>query len=187
MSDAEEFALVSGRLVKRIDVLETELAQKKRLVNELCKEYGHSPRYPDVEQPKVASLGTLSRDQFYGRPMATVVREYLEMRGPSNRGGRGAASVNEIYDALSTGGFKFETKDEANAKRVLRIALSKNSVTFHKVGNNYGLLEWYPNVKPTRQLREELPEGAGEEESEPEEATAEEPIMIEHKKAATEQ
>jgi hypothetical protein len=153
MSDTDgSFEPVFARIVKSIDDLEGQLLQKKRLANELCKEYGRPPRYLDTENQKAASLTMTGRDVFYGRPMATVVREFLEMRGPSNQGGLGAATVNEIYDAIVGGGFKFETKDEANAKRSLRIALAKNTATFHKVGTGagsdaYGLTEWYPSVR----------------------------------------
>lgn len=148
MSDEDEtLGPVMTRLVNAIDELEDQIRQKKRLVNELCREYQRPARYQDVDAPRAASLQSLSRDQFYGRPLASVVREYLEMRGPSNRGGLGAASVSEIYDAMVAGGFGFETKDAANAKRGLRTALAKNTQAFHRVGDNYGLIEWYPTAK----------------------------------------
>jgi hypothetical protein len=38
-----------------------------------------------------------------------------------------------------------------NAKRGLRDALSKNTSTFHRIGDAYGLVEWYP--KPPRPER----------------------------------
>ena len=167
MSDTDgSFELVFNRIVRSIDDLEGQVTQKKRLANELCREYGRTPRYPDAEAPKSQSIALSGRDVFYGRPMATVVREFLEIRGPSNQGGLGAATVNEIYDAIVGGGFKFDTKDEANAKRSLRIALAKNTATFHKVGgagaDAYGLTEWYPNAKPPR-VRTRSDDGDGEE------------------------
>lgn len=146
-NDDGSFEPVLNRLVRSIEELDDQSATKKRLANELCREFGRPPRYPEVEQPKATSLAALGRDVFYGRPLATVIKEYLELRGPSNRGGLGAATVNEIYDALVSGGFKFETKDEANAKRGLRIALAKNTAAFHKVGNAYGLTDWYPSAR----------------------------------------
>lgn len=43
------------------------------------------------------------------------------------------------------------TRDEENAKRGLRVSLTKNSVTFHKLPNGkYGLLDWYPGAKTKR-------------------------------------
>lgn len=167
--DDSEFNLVVGRLIKTIDELEGALTQKKRLVNELCQEYGRPLRFAEVESVRSRGVGTLKRDQFYGKPLATAIREYLEMRGPSDKGGLGAAAVNEIFSALTEGGFKFETKNEANAKRGLRIALSKNTVTFHRVGESYGLLEWYPNARPARP-RVMLEDTEATEEAEVEEA-----------------
>jgi len=132
-------------------------------VNELCREYGQPLRFEDVDAAKASVLSTRGRDVFYGRPLATVMREFMEARGPSARGGLGAATVNEIYDALVAGGFKFETRDEANAKRGLRIALSKNTTTFHKVGNAYGLSEWYPAASRAAQRAAEKAARGGDE------------------------
>jgi hypothetical protein len=158
------FEPVVHRLVKSIEELEAQVTQKKRLVNELCREYGQPPRFVDVDAPKASTISARGRDVFYGRPLATVMREFLESRGPSAKGGLGAASVNEIYDALLAGGFKFDAKDEANAKRGLRIALSKNTTTFHKVGSAYGLSEWYPAASRAAQRAAER---ASREEGEP--------------------
>ena len=143
-----EFEQVIGRLLKSIDELEGSLLQKKRLVNELCVEYEQPPRFADLDQDKGPTISSIRRDQFHGRPMATAAREYLEMRRPSDRGGLGAASINEIYAALLQGGFRFDTKNDLNAKRGLREALSKNTLAFRRVGDAYGLAEWYP--KPDR-------------------------------------
>src|SRR5438477_461082 len=78
---------------------------KKRLVNDACADAGLPPRYTDVgfTNSPVLSMGTVTRDRFYGRPLATAIKEYLQMRGSSDRGGRGAASVNEIHAALVEG------------------------------------------------------------------------------------
>jgi hypothetical protein len=179
-NDDGEFNSVIGRLIKTIDELEGALAQKKRLVNELCKEYGRPLRFDEVESVRSRGVGTLKRDQFYGKPLATAIREYLEMRGPSDRGGLGAASVNEIFGALTEGGFKFDTKNEANAKRGLRIGLSKNTVTFHRVGESYGLLEWYPNARPLRPTTRVIEESPAEVEEE-EEQDGTTALMIENK------
>ena len=141
-------------LVAKIEEWMKPIIEQKRLVNSLCSHAGLQVRYPDVESEATRGSMVLRRDQFHKKPLATAVREYLEQRGRSDRGGLGAATVNEIYDALIAGGYTPETDDEANAKRGLRIALTKNSVTFYRVsrggaaGGAYGLLEWYPNAKP---------------------------------------
>jgi hypothetical protein len=145
--------------MREIDELLAKADAKKRIVNQVSVDRGLPPRYPDatgdiVVRASGSATGTIKRDQFHARPMATAIREYLQMRGPSDRGGLGAATVNEIYTALVDGGFGFETKNDLNAKRGLRDALTKNTVTFHRVGDAYGLVEWYPKPqKPAKDAR----------------------------------
>jgi hypothetical protein len=150
MADATEEFL--AQLVRDIEELTAKADQKKQLVNQICADRAIAPRYADAGGAggthAMSFGGTIRRDHFHGRKMATAIREYLEMRGASDRGGLGAATVNEIYAALVEGGFTFETKNDLNAKRGLRDALMKNSGAFHRVGDAYGLVEWYP--KPPR-------------------------------------
>lgn len=148
---ADEIALnqLLNSMLHEIGELEAKLEQKKQLVNGLCLDRGQPARFTDIGGGRTRPIGMSSRrDQFYGKPLATAMREYLEMRGRSDRGGLGAANINEIHAALVEGGFKFETKNIENAKRGLRDALSKNVIVFHRVGDAYGLTEWYP--KPPR-------------------------------------
>ena len=140
-----------------IEVLLTELKEQeqqvvetKKLINSLCKRSGLPPMYADSDL-NVSSGVPLSirSDQFYGQPLAGSIREILQMRRALNRG---PATVNEIYEALHEGGFKFETKNVENSKRGLRISLMKNTAVFHKLPNGqFGLLEWYPNVKKPKE------------------------------------
>ncbi len=143
-------------LVAKIDGQMQPILEDQRTVNRLCTLAGRAPLYPDAESGRYGAR-SIKRDQFHGKPLATAVKQYLEVRGPSDRGGLGAATVNEIYDALIEGGYKPETEDELHAKRGLRIALTKNSYLFYRVssdrsegGSTYGLLEWYPNAKPQK-------------------------------------
>jgi hypothetical protein len=146
-------------LVAKIEEKMKPIIADKRMVNDLCAAYGLPPRFSDVESQMGRGALTIKRDQFHAKPLAIAVREYLKQRGPSDRGGLGAAAVNEIFDALIAGGYKPETDDELNAKRGLRIALTKNSVTFYRVpGGAYGLLEWYPNAKPQTDESDGKPE-----------------------------
>lgn len=145
-----EFDAAINKLNDDIAEKENEVRELKRTVNRLSRYAGRADPYPDADEAATASrsVGSIRPDQFYGQPLASAIREYLEMRRNS---GLGAAKVREIFDALKQGGFKFETKDDTNAERGLRQSLTKNSVTFHKLPNNtYGLLEWYPNAKPAR-------------------------------------
>lgn len=128
--------------------LENEVSAKKRTVNDLCGLIGAPPIYSDTTPSTEATDNNLRPDRFYGKPMATVVREILERR---QLVGLGAVTVNEIYDEMLSGGFHFKTKNEENAKRGLYTSLGKNSQTFHKLPNgSYGLLEWYPTAKDTK-------------------------------------
>jgi hypothetical protein len=140
-------------MVAKIDEDLRPITERKKVVNQLCEFAGLPLRYTDVQGDGARGSLSLRRDQFHKKPLATAVREYLELRGRSDRGGLGAATVNEIFDALIAGGYQPETTDEENAKRGLRIALTKNSVTFYRIaggtaGDSYGLLTWYPNAKP---------------------------------------
>lgn len=86
--------------------------------------------------------------EFYGQPLAVVVRRILEKRRIANQG---PATVAEIYDTMLLGDYNFETANADNAKRSLRISLTKNSSTFHKLpSGKYGLREWYPALRDRR-------------------------------------
>ncbi|MEE8548504.1 MAG: hypothetical protein V3S74_03420 [Alphaproteobacteria bacterium] len=136
------------RVIKDVGDLERSLLEKKRFANQLCEYAGRPALYADTEASETVSVGSIRPDQFYGQPLATAIRGYLEMRQTSRLG---AAQVREIFEALKAGGFKFEAKDDTNAQRGLRQSLTKNSTTFHRLPNNsYGLLEWYPAARVGR-------------------------------------
>lgn len=129
---------------------EKRLADDKRLVNRLCGKAGIPALYQDAELESSVSSG-IRADEFYGRPLATVMREVLQKRRAANAG---PASVQEIFDALRAGGYLFSTKNDENAKRGLYISLSKNTGTFHKLPNGlYGLLEWYPDAPKQKEVK----------------------------------
>jgi hypothetical protein len=127
--------------------LEKELSKKKQLVNELCAAISQAPIYADTD-PSKSACRALRPDEFYGQPLATAIRLVLDRRRAA---GLGSGTVNEIFDVLVAGGYKFDAKSEENAKRGLYSTLTKSSTTFHKLPNgSYGLLEWYPNAKEAK-------------------------------------
>ncbi len=129
--------------------LEQQLTAKKRIANSLCDLAAIPHLYAD-EDASGGNFGPLAPDAYYGKALATAVREILERR---KRAGAGAATVAEIYDAMKAGGYHFKTKNDENAKRGLYQSLSKNTTTFHRLPNGtYGLLDWYPNARPAQRI-----------------------------------
>lgn len=135
-----------AELQEDIRKLEAEVMENKRMVNKLAVKAGMALIY--AESDISASNGvplSIQADQFYGQPLASAMRTILEMRRALKQG---PAAVNDIYAALNQGGYKFDTKNEENSKRGLRISLMKNTDVFHKLPNGlFGLTEWYPKVK----------------------------------------
>lgn len=138
--------LLMGRLKEQ----QRAVIDTKKSINAICSAANEPPMFAESElsgESRGPSL-SIQSDQFYGQPLATSIRDILEMRRALKQG---PASVNEIFEALNQGGFKFETKNEENSKRGLRISLTKNTAIFHKLPNGrFGLVEWYPNVKTQR-------------------------------------
>jgi hypothetical protein len=116
----------------------------KATINSLC-EKGSKPRmFSDSELLSSSKPQPLRSDQFHGRPLATVVREYLEIRRQLNQG---PADVSEIFEALLQGGYKFNTKSDQISKISLNGSLGKNPIFYKLPNKKWGLTEWYPNAK----------------------------------------
>jgi hypothetical protein len=128
-------------LITEIADAEAHLNKKKETVNTLCGVAGLQPRYILAAAEDAPARGGWRPDEFYNKPLATVVRTILTARKAA---GSGAASLDDIYDNMIAGGFKFDAKSDVTAKRALSISLAKNTVLFHKLPNGfYGLTAWY--------------------------------------------
>jgi hypothetical protein len=155
MSDHLRLAIADLEL-KLAEQLKT-VAKTKAGINQLAELAGIPAPYADIEE--VSAGAAIRPDQFYGQALHTAMRNYLEWRGKA----RGPATVNEIFEVLKAGGYQFETKNDDNSKRIIRITLTKNSIVFHKLPNgSYGLLAWYPNAKPKKSLGQILREDVTE-------------------------
>lgn len=131
-------------LTARVKARNEEVNKLKKLVNELCGEAGIPLRYASIDESG-AGISDIRSDQFYGLPLTAAIRNYLELRKASNLG---AATVTEIYRAIKEGGYKFDTKNEENARIGVGNALRKTSSIFHRLPNaQYGLLSWYPSAR----------------------------------------
>jgi hypothetical protein len=123
---------------------EKELNEAKKMANTFCQMFDKPLLYVIEEQPTTVLTGQLRGDEYYGRPLATVITIILEARKMQSIG---PATVREIYDQMLAGSYQFEAKDADNAMRGIRISMAKNP-KFHKLPNGkWGLTEWYPNIK----------------------------------------
>jgi len=153
---SERLSAAIEEIVAQIEAKEAELVPLKVTVNHLCQTIGEAPRYaidgtgaaPGLPKRNVLSWKI---DQFHNRPLAQCVTEYLEAR--EKAGLEKPATVDDIYDALTKGGYKFEgtSGSEENTKRAIKISLTKNTAQFSKVGENlFGLKRWYGSRAPSR-------------------------------------
>jgi hypothetical protein len=141
--------------------LAAELAadrEDKNAANVLCRMAGLKELY-DIEAP----LGTSSEkaapaslrfkiDEFVGMELSEAVRAYLEARKATGTL-EGPATIDEIYDGLLAGGYKFggATENPANHKRAMNIALTRNTAQMHKINDTtFGLRRWYGMRAPRK-------------------------------------
>lgn len=132
---------------------EKAVADTKKFINQVCQFAGRPPAYSDAELV-VEDGGSVSfvvtRNAFYGKPLAKCVREFLKGR---ERGATKEATLEEIMEALRAGSYDLESvsKDKDGQKRGVAISLAKNSQAFHRLPNgDWGLTEWYPNIRAKR-------------------------------------
>lgn len=152
MSDTNEFATIIARLEGRYIEAQKLADDKLAALNVVRQEAGLPPRPSGIEAVMGEGgpvLTQIKRDTFYGKKQMTAIREYLTMRRAQ---GDGPATPREILDALKAGGYRFEAKSDDIAAVGLRALLRKANNVFHKLPGtgSYGLLEWYPNAKTSR-------------------------------------
>src|ERR1039457_1334605 len=149
---------MSDHILKTIETAKEEISKHqeaiigaKRLINQLCVFAGLPQEYQDAElQATGAATVVIRRNVFFGRPLATCVREYLDMRKdkPIKE-----ATLDEIISVLKDGGFDLKkiSDDADGIKRGVAITLAKNP-QFHKLPNgDFGLLSWYPSIKRSKE------------------------------------
>jgi hypothetical protein len=150
----EHTASVMEQAKRKLAEQEQAVIDSKKFINQLCQFGGIAPIYKlDEAGPNALGIGAIQSDSFYGKSAFTAVREFLDMRRTSSLG---AATYNEIIQALEAGGFDFSTlsPDKEIAMRAVAITLGKNSSIFHKLPNgNWGLLSWYPEAKEKKKQK----------------------------------
>jgi len=128
-------------LQQKIEGFNKEINKVKTTINQLLEVDGRSPMYEesDLQSLSDVSMG-IRLDEFFGKPLATCVKNILDRRNSMNQVG---ASIEEIYRNLFDGGFDFENKKEAIAKRNVAITLGKNSAFQRTPNGIWGMRTWY--------------------------------------------
>lgn len=138
-------------LEARLEELNAESQKIKSAINCLCDVMGEPPKY-DLDE-KSGKISSQRPDEYYGRPLATVITEVLEKR---HANGQGAASLDDLYENLVAGGYAFTGKNDGIKKRGLAISMSKNRKFHHLPNDTWGLAAWYPTAKESKEANKEL-------------------------------
>lgn len=146
-------------LEKKLEETFKQASGIKKAINQLLILSDQPVRYPDTDAEIITGKIIISPDQFFGKGLATAVKDYLKMK-------RRAAPLEEIYKALKEGGYEF-SGDEKFRIRGLAISLRKNiqSFVYIKGSNSYGLVEFYreiPKEKKKRRRKEKVKEEESE-------------------------
>jgi len=120
-----------------------ETVETKKMLNRLAKDMGRTDMpYPDVTPESIGGGAKIKPDQFYNKPLATAVRELLEIRGE-------ATAWEEIVRVLREGNFDLPKTRQAEDEA--RMTVLRNTGNFALVGGNYfGLKSWYPESKKSK-------------------------------------
>lgn len=142
-------------LVSEVAAKEAEIAPLKLAANTLARKAGitepfQNVTFTGVPTPSRTNSLVWRKDHFYNRSLAGSVTEILEAR--KSHGIDGPASIDDLYDCLKGGGFRFTgTSGDENTKRAIKITLTKNTTQFSKIDeDHFGLKKWYG---PARQIR----------------------------------
>jgi hypothetical protein len=144
-------------MIQEVESAEQELVGLKKAANAFARRGQMDLPYPDADasSPSRSGATMIRPDLFvsFSAP-AAAARAFLEHRGQQ----RGAASIDDIFDALRRGGYSFDTRTDNEAKGALKVALAKD-FNVHKIDNgaygvSYGLLSWYPGLRERREGQE---------------------------------
>jgi len=134
---ADELNAAIEQLERKLEGELRTANETKKAINLLLKMVGRAPKFADSDMES-ANL-VLRPDQFYGKPLATAVTEFLESK-------KQAVQPEEIMRGLEAGGFDFDVAGwkEGDRLRSLAISLAKNTVKFIRLKNgSFGLKSWY--------------------------------------------
>jgi hypothetical protein len=146
-------------LLGELDEQQKGVVDTKKTINALRRRNGEPPLFSEAELGETQTINPSRPDLYYGKPLATACREYLELR-------RQACKAEDVLDALEKGGFDFDALGYKKNDRLrsLSISMAKNTAIFHRLPNGtFGLLAWYPEAttktKPAKNNQEMNSEG----------------------------
>jgi hypothetical protein len=125
-----------------------ELQTLRSTIETLAKKYNVPCEFPDASGNGAKVGSSVTADQFFGKSQPDAAEEYLRRVGH-------AVPVEEILEALRSGGMKFSGKDP---RGTLYTQMIRATMRFVKMPSGaFGLLEWYPteHAKRTRGKDEE--------------------------------
>lgn len=123
-----------------------QAAKAQARANEFAIDYDLSVPFPDIQTPQAATGSRIQirPDQFANHTAPSgATREYLELRGSK----LGAATLEEIFEALHAGGFAFSSPNPTTAMGGLKVALGKDKRIRQLRNGTFGLWVWYPNAR----------------------------------------
>jgi hypothetical protein len=156
---ADPYQQIINEFLNDLKKAEEIVLHTKGTINALCEKAGKPKMFADSELTLSSKPQSLRSDQFHGRPLATVVREYLEIRRQLEQG---PATVAEIFDALVEGGYEFNTKNDQISRISLNGSMGKNPIFYKLPNKKWGLADWYPNAKRKAVSRPEEEEAGAE-------------------------
>lgn len=124
MSLDESVRCVLERLTQKLAAAQAEVRRLKRSINDMLEAADEAPQFDLAAEEDAPSATQASRrrqyrrDEFFGQPLAGVVRQLIEDNGALNE--------DELYRLMLSGGYVFAEKDESKAKTNLKISLGKN-------------------------------------------------------------
>lgn len=135
--------------LQRLNEYEAQVADTKRLVNQILGFAGRPPMFAEIES--AGSTLPLNGDEYYGQRQSTAARMVLERRKDLNLG---PASLEDLFSTLIEGGYCHEARSDDMAKKSLYNMLTQNTSMFHRLPNGlFGLASWYPNPPKKRRSK----------------------------------
>lgn len=95
-------------LEKKLEGIMKQASDIKKAINQLLVLNDEPIRYQDTDV-EIKGRIPVAPDEFFGKPLATAVRDFLKRRGQ-------AVPLVEIYEALKQGGFRVWWRREISTK-----------------------------------------------------------------------